>query len=92
MSQLQKISMDDAFDDEGFDPFSEDKERRRVKSNREVEKTISEPIKEEDKTKVDYLTEIDAEQIKSDGTEPNVASINEVLSTEDIEALLDEEE
>jgi len=92
MSQLQKISMDDAFDDEGFDPFSEDKERRKVKSNRVVEKTISEPIKEEEKIKVDYLTEIDAEQIESDGTEPNVASINEVLSTEDIEALLDEEE
>ncbi|RZD36483.1 MAG: hypothetical protein CXT72_01395 [Methanobacteriota archaeon] len=92
MSQLKKISMDDAFDDEGFDPFSEDKERRQVKSNRVVEKTVSEPIKEEKKTKVDYLTEIDVEQIESDGTEPNVASINEVLSAEDIEALFDEEE
>ena len=92
MNQLKKISMDDAFDDEGFDPFSEDKERRQVKSNRVVEKTVSEPIEEEEKPKVDYLTEIDAEQIESDGTAPNVASINEVLSTEDIEALLDEEE
>jgi hypothetical protein len=92
MSKRRKISMDDAFDDAGFDPFSEDKERRRVQSNREVEKTSSEPIKVEEKIMVDYLTEMDAEQKESVETEPNVVSLNEVLSTEDIEALLGEEE
>ena len=91
-----KGSIDDAFDDPEYDPFSEDKKKQKI-SKKRIKEDQNKPEIKEDEIDKDLVLDINIEQ-KSDFNIENIdledknLAVNEVLSASEIEELIGEEE
>ena len=91
-----KGSIDDAFDDPEYDPFSEDKKKQKI-SKKRIKEDQNKPEIKEDEIDKDLVLDINIEQ-KSDFDIENIdledknLAVNEVLSASEIEELIGEEE
>jgi hypothetical protein len=93
--------MDDAFDDPEFDPFSKDKQKQKI-SKKRIKEDKNKPInsKSEDidedlimnPTENKMLQEMEELKAKLKELEDKNLSVNEVMSTSEIEELIGEEE
>ena len=91
-----KGSIDDAFDDPDYDPFSEDRKKQKI-SKKRIREEQNKPITEKNGLDEDLLLDNGDEQISDyqignmDLEDKNLA-VNEVLSASEIEELIGEEE
>ncbi|MCP2502474.1 MAG: hypothetical protein NLN66_00235 [Candidatus Thalassarchaeaceae archaeon] len=101
ISQRNNLSMDDAFDDPDYDPFSEEKQKQKI-SKKRIKKQKNKPAtKKPDNIDKDLLIddtddkinqEMDELRAKLKELEDKNLSANEVMSTSEIEELIGEEE
>ena len=101
ISQRNNLSMDDAFDDPDYDPFSEEKQKQKI-SKKRIKKQKNKPAtKKSDNIDKDLLIddtndkinlEMDELRAKLKELEDKNLSANEVMSTSEIEELIGEEE
>ena len=89
-------SIDDAFDDPDYDPFSEDKKKQKI-SKKRIEQEQNKPPTKLDKIDEDLIIEENisgksSEDVENIDLEDKNLAINEVLSASEIEELIGEEE
>ena len=89
-------SIDDAFDDPDYDPFSEDKKKQKI-SKKRIEEEQNKPPTKLDKIDEDLIIEENIsgksiEDVENIDLEDKNLAINEVLSASEIEELIGEEE
>ncbi len=89
-------SIDDAFDDPDYDPFSEDKKKQKI-SKKRIEEEQNKPPTKLDKIDEDLIIEENIsgksiDDVENIDLEDKNLAINEVLSASEIEELIGEEE
>ena len=93
--------MDDAFDDPEFDPFSKDKQKQKI-SKKRIKQDKNKPNNKNSKdidsdliinpTENEMLQEMEELKAKLKELEDKNLSVNEVMSSSEIEELIGEEE
>ena len=91
-----KGTIDDAFDDPEYDPFSDDNKKQKI-SKKRIKKEQNKPETKIDELDKDLVLDTNIEEISDNNVEnidledKNLA-INEVLTASEIEELIGEEE
>ena len=90
-----KGSIDDAFDDPDYDPFSEDRKKQKI-SKKRIKQEQNKPVIENNGLDKDLLLDNDEQisdyQLGNIDLEDKNLAVNEVLTASEIEELIGEEE
>ena len=90
-----KGSIDDAFDDPDYDPFSEDRKKQKI-SKKRIREEMNKPVVKNEGLDKDLLldndNQISSNDLENIEMEDKNLAVNEVLSASEIEELIGEEE